>query len=54
MGKCSNSTRGGVQLMTLRRFFAQSFSISSFCRLDMTYKNVERDVKHQIIIIITI
>ena len=39
--------------MTVRCFIAQSFSISPLHHLDMT-SGVDRDVKHQIIIVILV
>ena len=45
----SNPAGGGIQLMTVRRFIAESFIIS---RLSSRYDiNVERNIKHQAIII---
>ena len=47
----SSPTRGGFQLITVRRFIAQSFIITFTSSL-YGLNNTERDVKHQTIIII--
>ena len=40
----SNPTGGGIQLMTVRCFIAQSLSLSSFHRLDMPASVAQLDV----------
>ena len=45
----SNPAVGSIQLMTEWHLIAQSLSLSPLNYLDVT-KNIERDVKHQIII----
>ena len=51
---CMIPLEGGILHMTLWPFIAQSLSLSHFPSSKYDVNNVEKDVKHQIIIIIII